>query len=246
MKVCFFLASANKPAYSNLTSYKQENSPNLEELELLEVVLNVFVQKVKVPSPWAFFASSALIFGEPEIIPQNEATLQKPIEEYAVRKVKASKMFVDTLTVLGIPHCVGILYPHESEYRKTDFIFSRLILAAKAKSKIIISDSSFKREWNDAFEFVDAYISLRDAEFTGSVCIGSGKSHSIDEVGEYIFCKMNLVWNDMKIERALDITHRSRNLVCDNSLLTKIIEWSPSGDYTKLVDRVIETGIRNG
>ena len=190
----YFLASDNNPADLS----KEQNTlmkSALHELDLLELVLKIFRIKVKTPNSWAFFASSAVIFGNPSEMPQNEFTPLNPIEEYAKNKVQGMECFSKTLEANGQPGCIGILYPHESEYRRKQFLFPKLVNSALAKKRFRISNPSFSREWNDAIEVVECLINLRSQLYTGPICIGSGSANTIDEVAAYIFSKMDLDWD---------------------------------------------------
>lgn len=234
----YFLASRNFPANISYISKETENRIG-RELELLDLILNLLSKDNSFENRWVFFASSALIFGHPLEVPQNETTRINPMECYAEIKVKGMEKCKSFSDATNIPVCTAILYPHESEYRNPSFLFSKIIKAATEGLPINIHNPDYKREWNDAVEVAQVIRELEKIEFSGDICVGSGIQASVEEVASYIFEKTSRKLADYLIYDTQLPTIRSDKLVCDNSLLKSVIGKVPSGNFREIVDRCV-------
>lgn len=238
----YFLASPNHPASSVLTINRQnEISANLD---LFNNKLIFLLEAIKDFSPQTklFFASSALIFGEPNKIPQDEETEVVPQEVYSVFKQISHDVIRYYRDVLNLFIVTGILYPHESEFRKSNYLFSKIIrnalLANKKGSNLLsVSNIAFKREWNCAYQVMNASIKSLRLEKPTDYIIGSGIQYSVEQVCFYAFDYFGLNYKNYLVESSIPITQRSGNLVANPSKLRKAIGYCPDGDVKALIER---------
>lgn len=140
----YFLASPSHSA-SSLLKVSQQNEVSTN-LDLFNNKLILMLEAIKNYSPNTkfFFASSALIFGEPNKIPQDEETEVAPREVYSVFKQISHDVIKYYRDVLDLFIVTGILYPHESEFRKSNYLFPEIIKHASTANKKLSVTFSFK------------------------------------------------------------------------------------------------------
>jgi GDPmannose 4,6-dehydratase len=241
----YFLAAAHTPAkldFEGESNRQTEINFNLIQNNLLKVL-----EIVRELSPVTsfFFASSALVFGEPDSTPQTENTRKLPIEVYGLFKSIAQEIVTFYRQTHGLFAVTGILYPHESEFRKEQFLFRKILDGAISAStepnfKLEIVDLDFTREWNCAYQVMrSARDTLRINEPQDFV-IGSGKKESVREICKHSFQMVNLDFQDYVIVSPAKLIQRSANLLANPDKLYKATGNKPDGDAKALIDRTFK------
>ena len=112
---------------------------------------------------------------------------------------------------------VGILFNHESKYRKNNFLTKKIISHAiknnnGSKKKLIIGNISTKVDWSYAEDIIDAILAIQKIKNSGDFIISSGKGHSVKEFlditysyfnlnyKDFIMIKKNIIKENLKIE----------------------------------------------
>jgi GDPmannose 4,6-dehydratase len=240
----YFLAATHSPA--RLTDESESRIQLKLHFEILENALVQILETIKSTSPTTrfFFASSALIYGEPKEIPQTENTSSAPIEIYGLFKTMAQEIVSYYRNSLGIFAISGILYPHESEFRKGQFLFMKILQAAKLSSvdpnhRLEIVDLDFTREWNCAYQVMECGVSALRIDNPDDFIIGSGKQESVREVCKYSFEEFDLDYEDYIVISPAQMIKRSTNLLSDSTKLLKATGLRPDGDVKSLISRTI-------
>ena len=240
----YFLAATHSPAKLEIDSAsKKQLEKNFDLLqnslvEVLEVVREVS------PTTRSFFASSALVFGEPNSVPQTENTESSPIEIYGLFKKIAQDIITYYRESHGLFSISGILYPHESEYRKEQFLFRKIIDGAKIASvdsqfKMEIVDLDFTREWNCAYQVLKSATNILRLDEPQDFLIGSGKHESVEKICKYSFEAYGLDFEDFVTPSSAQLIPRSTNLLANPDKLFKATGNHPDGDAKGLVERTI-------
>lgn len=240
----YFLAATHSPA--RLTDESESWIQIKLHFEILENALVQILETIKSTSPTTrfFFASSALIYGEPKEIPQTENTSSAPIEIYGLFKTMAQEIVSYYRNSLGIFAISGILYPHESEFRKGQFLFMKILQAANLSSvdqnhRLEIVDLDFTREWNCAYQVMECGVSALRIDNPDDFIIGSGKQESVREVCKYSFEEFDLDYEDFIVISPAQMIKRSTNLLSDPTKLLKATGLRPDGDVKSLISRTI-------
>jgi GDPmannose 4,6-dehydratase len=240
----YFLAATHSPA--RLTDESESRIQLKLHFEILENALVQILETIKSTSPTTrlFFASSALIYGEPKEIPQTENTSSAPIEIYGLFKTMAQEIVSYYRNSLGIFAISGILYPHESEFRKGQFLFMKILQAANLSSvnpnhRLEIVDLDFTREWNCAYQVMECGVSALRIDNPDDFIIGSGKQESVREVCKYSFEVFDLDYEDFIVISPAQMIKRSTNLLSDSTKLLKATGLRPDGDVKSLISRTI-------
>jgi GDPmannose 4,6-dehydratase len=239
----YFLAAVHSPAVT-----PRDTTPKhqfTEQLNLLSDQLLVMLEAIRVHSPQTkfFFASSALIYGMPTTFPQSEMTPPNPIEPYSLfKKISQDiiRFYRETLGLFGVS---GILFPHESEFRQDIFLFRKILNAAQnigngQREILEIANLDFTREWNCAYQTMEAVLHLMNLDESSDFVIGSGIQKSVREVCEIAFNNYGIDYKKHVVQSGISTLPRSSLLIADPSKLRGAIGFAPDGDVQALISRV--------
>lgn len=241
----YFFAAEHSPALAN---YDSNGIAQLhKQLDLISDALIVVLESIRRFSPTTkiFFSSSVLIFGTPSESPQSELCPPRPNETYGLFK----KISQDIVSFYRENHNIfassGILFPHESHYRGDNFLFKQIVnfvnsISNGSGEKLAISDLSFTREWNCAFQVMESIIRILDLEKPQDFVVGSGRQSSIEETCRLAFEVKGLDYRDFVIESGERLISRSPNLVADVRKLQTLVGYSPDGDVASLIERTFK------
>jgi GDPmannose 4,6-dehydratase len=187
-----------------------------------------------------FYAASSHIFGTPAESPQNEKTLPVPNNVYGATK----KMGIDVCHYYrrqhGIFASVGILYNHESVYRKEKFLSQKIIRGAleiksgRAKS-LVLGDLSARVDWGYAPDYVDAMVRILTLAEPGDFVIATGEAHTVRDFVSLVFEKLGLDYREWVAEDPSIIRKSNAVLIGNASKLRRETGWAPSLSFPEMV-----------
>ena len=95
----------------------------------------------------------------------------------------------------------GILFNHESEFRKNDYLFMKVInnaIAIKSghKEKITLGSLDLIRDWSYAGDIANAIFLMTKNNVKKDYVIGSGDGNSIESLVNKVFSYFNLEFKD--------------------------------------------------
>jgi len=239
----FFLSSINSPAFADNDLQAQLSLQNNSKLVFDDFLFIIEMVRKYSPKARIFFASSALVFGMPTSRTQDESQIFKPVEIYSLFKVICHDIVNYYRENKNVFITCGILYPHESEFRKPNYLFRKVIdHAALARnvnefSPLLISDLQFTREWNCAYQTMKCVIEILKHSDPVDVVIGSGIQYSIEEFCDLAYGYFDLDFKQFVLEQKSELIKRSPNLRAEPGKLLEIISYKPDGDLKALVDR---------
>jgi len=239
----FFLSSINSSAivtndYDELLMLQKNVKLVFDDFLFVIEMVRKFAPKAKI-----FFASSALIFGLPLNKTQDESQAYKPVEFYSLFKIICHDIINYYRENKNIFITCGILYPHESEFRKPNYLFrkiidhSELVRRKPGSSPLLISDLQFTREWNCAYQIMKCVVEILKHENPVDLVIGSGVQHSIEDLCKLAYAYFNLDFKQFVLEQKTELIKRSPNLAAQPTKLMEIIGYKPDGDLKALVKR---------
>ena len=193
-----------------------------------------------------FHASSSEMFGAPKIYPQTEETLLHPRSPYGVSKVAAHHLVVNYRESFGQFASTGILFNHESPLRDTKFVTRKitqgvaLIVSGKSDS-LTLGNMEISRDWGWAPDYVDGIISIANHFEPNDFILATGRSHTLrDFVSESFKFVGILDWEDyLKIDKSLIRPAEVVSVVGDSTKAHKILGWSASTPFQKMIERMI-------
>ena len=223
------------------------NITGLGPLRILEAVKRISdVKQVRM-----YQASSSEMFGLAQQAPQNEDTQFFPRSPYAIAKVYAHYTCVNYRQAYGTHVSCGILFNHEGEFRREEFV-TRKITKSVAKLKLgkikrfSLGSLDPERDWGYAGDYVEAMWAMLQQDVPDDYVIATGQSHSVKE-----FLRLALDLADLKgdIEEYVDFdatlvrpTEVTR-LQGDSTRAEKVLGWKPIVGFENLVELMLRNDL---
>lgn len=193
-------------------------------------------------------ASSSEMFGnsvDPDGF-QREETPLIPVSPYGCSKVFAYNISRNYRNSYGMYISNGILFNHESPRRGINFVTNKVVKGAVEikygrKDNLSLGNLEATRDWGHAKDYVEAMWMILQQQHPDDFVCATGVSHSVKDLVEYVFTKLELNWEDYitqneKFLRPEELT----DLKGDSSKLRSTTGWSPVYTFEKMLDEMIE------
>lgn len=178
----YFLAAAHHSSSST-----ESELPFSSYLETNVVALENFLRAIKESKrrPRIFYASSCHVFGEPAECPQRETTLARPDSFYGITKLAASNLCAHYRKHHDLFASVGILYNHESYFRKQSYFSKRFshelaeVVVGKREGPIRVGNLNAVVDWLHASDVTRAMQMMLALDEPRTYVIASGVARTI-------------------------------------------------------------------
>ena len=239
------------------------NADGIGALRLLEAIKLLNMTKtVKF-----YQASTSELYGNSDIIPQNENTSFSPRSPYAVAKLYAYWITVNYRLAYNIFACNGILFNHESPIRGETFVTRKITRAVAAiklglQEKLYIGNLDAKRDWGHAKDYVKGMWLMLQQKNPDDYVLATGESHTVRDFIEKAFSEIDetIIWKG-KGEDEIGLSKNSNKILIEvdkryfrptevNYLLgdpTKaknILGWEATIKFPDLVKEMVEEDIK--
>lgn len=129
-------------------------------------------------------ASSAELFGNAAVSPQNEATPFRPRSPYGSAKLFAYSSAVNYSEAYGLFAANGIFFNYESPLRSTEFVTRKITSGVAAhvvhdRGPLLLGNLSAKRDWGAAKEYVDGMWRILQAPSPEAFVLATGRTETI-------------------------------------------------------------------
>ncbi len=214
----------------------------LGTLNLLEAVK--FVNpKIKI-----YQASSSEMFGNCIDYDgfQRETTSMNPVSPYGCAKVFSYNICRNYRNSYNMFISNGILFNHESPRRGTNFVTNKVCKeAVKIKlgllNELKLGNLEATRDWGHAKDYVEAMWMILQQDKPDDFVCATGISHSVRDLVEYVFGKLDLNWVDyVKSDEKFLRPEELHNLKGDSTKLRMITGWKPTYTFHSMLDEMIE------
>lgn len=231
-------------AFHHSSQDKQIDNVSLLTKSLRVNVLSLlnFLEAIKNFSPRSklFYASSSLIFGNARSVMQDEETSFNPDTMYGITKADGVFLCRMYRKQSGVFASTGILYNHESPFRKEQFLSQKIVTTAlkikKGKEKhLLLGNLSAEVDWGYAPDYVEAMHRILQLKKADDFIIATGKKHSVSYFAKTAFGLLGLDWRKYVKEESKVITRRSVTLVGNAKKLRTITGWRPETSFEKMV-----------
>ena len=132
---------------------------------------------------------------------QRETTPMHPTSPYGCAKVYAYNICCNYRNAYDMYISNGILFNHESPRRGTNFVTNKVVKeAVKIKyglsDKLLLGNLDATRDWGHAKDYVRAMVMILEQDKPDDYVCATGISHSVRDLCEYTFSKLDLDYND--------------------------------------------------
>ncbi|MFP6582772.1 MAG: GDP-mannose 4,6-dehydratase [Candidatus Hydrogenedentota bacterium] len=191
-------------------------------------------------------ASSSEMFGKVQEVPQSETTSLYPRSPYGVAKVYGHWITINYRESYNMFACSGILFNHESPRRGLEFV-TRKVTDAAARIKLGMAEElrlgnlDAQRDWGYAKDYVRAMYLMLQQETPDDYVISSGEMHTVREMCEIAFRRVDLDMNDCvvvdpKFYRPAEV----HELLGDFSKAKKNLGWEPETSFKELITMMVD------
>lgn len=194
-------------------------------------------------------ASSAEIFGQPEVSPQDESTPIRPVNPYGAAKAYAHLM-VHVYRQRGLHASSAILYNHESPRRPAHFVTRKITstvaaIAHGTAEGLTLGNLEARRDWGWAPDYVDALLRAAAADQPDDFVVATGEGHTVADFVAAAFRRIGiddwrpLVTSDPALTRPTD----AADLTGDAGRARTVLGWSPTVSFDDLVGRMVDADL---
>jgi GDPmannose 4,6-dehydratase len=194
-------------------------------------------------------ASSSEMFGMVAESPQTERTPFHPRSPYGVAKVYGHFLTQNYRESYGMFAVSGILFNHESPRRGGEFV-SRKVSLGVARIKLGLERTlrlgtlSARRDWGFAGDYVRAMHMMLAQDEPADFVVGTGVTHSVEELVCRAFATAGLDWRDHVVTDAAFVRLAEVDHLCaDPSRAAKELGWEPTVGFDELVTMMVESDL---
>jgi GDPmannose 4,6-dehydratase len=218
------------------------NATGIGTLNLLEAI------RIHNPKIRMYQASSSEMFGNSIDNDgyQRETTPMNPVSPYGCAKVFSYNICRNYRNSYNMFISNGILFNHESPRRGTNFVTNKVVKTAveikmgRAK-KLVLGNLNATRDWGHAKDYVEAMWLMLQQDSPGDYVCSTGISHSVQELVEYVFSKLELDWKEyVTTEERYLRPEELEDLKGDCKNLKKKTGWTPKYTFESMLDEMIE------
>jgi len=210
---------------------------------LLESI-NITDKKIKF-----YQASSSEMFGSANQLPFIEQSIFHPVSPYGISKASAHWITVNYRESFGLFTTSGILFNHESVLRGNQFIIKKVIRTAlkikKGTEDILeVGNIDIKRDFGYAPKYVEAMYLMMQHDIPDDYIIASGHSLTIREIIYYIFDKLGISQDRIKVNEAFFRPNEIEDIYGDASKAKEQLNWDYEMSFFEVLDILIEDELK--
>lgn len=175
----------------------------------------------------------------------NENSKMWPRSPYGCSKLAAYSATINYREAYNLFACNSLSFNHESSRRGRVFVTFKICNSAVRckyglQDKLVLGDTSSKRDWSHAKDIVDGMYKIITANKPDEYVLASGKSYSVQYFLERVFEKLDMDWReyveiDEKYYRPSDVHH----LCGDASKAKKELGWETKYSLDDIIDEMI-------
>lgn len=217
----------------------------------IQSVLNM-LEAIRLLNPSIRFyqASSSEMFGKVNNLPITEDSIVHPLSPYAISKVTAHYVCINYRESYNLYTSCGILFNHESYLRGENFFVKKVIKGAidilhEKREFLEVGNLDIKRDFGWSEKYVEAMWLLLQQDKPDDYIISSGKSITLREVVYYVFDKLGVDRNKIKINPAFFRPTEIEDIYGSNKKARAVLNWQYDMDFFEVLNLIIEEECKN-
>ncbi len=194
-------------------------------------------------------ASTSEMFGQVNQSPQNEQTSFHPRSPYGVAKVYGHLLTQNYRESYGMFAVSGVMFNHESPRRGAEFVTRKVSLGvAKIKlgyeRQLRLGNMHASRDWGFAGDYVRAMQLMLARDEPADYVIGTGVTHTVEELVDQAFRAAGLEWRDHVVTDAAFIRPAEVDRLCaDPTKAREELGWEPKIGFEELVSMMVDADL---
>ncbi len=217
-----------------------------------------------VPHAKFYQASSSEMYGWVKEIPQSEETPFNPANPYAAAKLYAHAITRIYRKSYSMFAACGILFNHESPRRHLNFVTQKVAYAAACAKlgvknsqhlneegepivkggKVALGNLEAKRDWGFTGDFVEAMWLMLQQDEPDDFVIGTGETHTIQELCEEAFSYAGENWEDhVVVDKRFVRPTETGPLVANPAKAKRVLGWEPKTTFEELIHMMVDAHI---
>ena len=182
--------------------------------------------------------------------PQHERTPFHPRSPYGVAKAYGHFLTQNYRESYGMFAVSGILFNHESPRRGAEFVSRKVSLGvAKVRlgheRQLRLGTLWSRRDWGFAGDYVRAMHLMLGQDEPEDYVIGTGVTHSVEELVEQAFAVAGLDWRDhVTVDAAFVRPAEVDHLCADPSKAAGRLGWAPQVGFDELITMMVEADLK--
>jgi GDPmannose 4,6-dehydratase len=222
-------------------------STGIGTLNLLEAI------RLHNPKIRMYQASSSEMFGNTIDADgyQRESTQLNPVSPYGCAKVFSYNICRNYRNSYNMFISNGILFNHESPRRGVNFVTNKVVKTAVEikmglEKKLVLGNLNASRDWGHAKDYVRAMWIMLQQDVPGDFVCSTGESHTVKELVEYVFNKLELKWEDyVETDEKYLRPEELEDLKGDSTKLRAATGWAPTYTFESMLDEMIDHWINH-
>ena len=192
------------------------------------------------PDTRVFYAASSHMFGRPSRSPQDELCPLEPRTIYGISKAAATHLCRLYRHDHRVFVSVGILFNHESPYRRPSFLSRRIIDGALAAARaegapLVLGNLDAEVDWGWAPEYVDAMHRILQLGEPADFVVATGRRRSVRDFVDLAYKAVGLDWRRHVREDPGRLSRGTTGLVGDPARLRSATGWTARVELEELV-----------
>ena len=250
---CYFLKK-NSPDYIYNLSGPSSPYESLSFPEKYKLIITIFdnLTKASIKNnlfPNFFQASSSEMFKDSEGQNLNEFSSFEPNSPYSKFKYQNHKKVLELRTNYEWQIISGIMFNHESEFRKENYLFRKIIDSAYKIKKgelnnLTVGSLEYTRDWSFAGDISNAIYAITNNGSHESYVVGSGQGNTIERLIDIVFDFFNLDYKSfVNVDNSILRKGDPKHIVADPSRVMDELMWKPKISFETLIKRCIDLRI---
>jgi len=217
----------------------------------IQSVLNILEAIRLVDRNIRFYqASSSEMFGKIDSLPITEDHKYHPMSPYAISKLTGHYTTVNYRESYNLFACCGILFNHESYLRGSHFFIKKLITGAldivNGKREFLeFGNLNIKRDFGSSKRYIEAMWMMLQQDKPEDFIICSGKSIVLRDIAEYVFKKLDIPTDKIRINKELFRPTEIEDIFGSSEKARKKLGWKYDVDFYSVLDELIAEEKKN-